>query len=64
MHPEVARELMRQRANEMRVEAHQASLARQLRTALRARRQAKEVFVPPAIPDTVAELLGDPSTTR
>ncbi|MGD0557534.1 MAG: hypothetical protein ABSA93_21465 [Streptosporangiaceae bacterium] len=73
MHPDIALKLMNQHSREMITEARDASLARKMRAALRARRHAPEGFVPPAIPDTVAELMGEsardvqgqrPATTR
>lgn len=73
MHPDIALELMNQHSREMITEARDASLARKMRAVLRARRQTPAGFTPPAIPDTVAELIGDsardipgqrPATTR
>jgi hypothetical protein len=70
MHPDIALELMNQHSREMITEARAARLGRKTRAALRARRQAPAEFVAPAIPDTVAELIGEsipgqrPATTR
>ena len=58
MHPDLARALMNQRSREMMMEARDASLARTLRAIRRGRYQATEVIAVPAIPDTVAELIG------
>jgi hypothetical protein len=59
MYTQLAQEIARQRSSEMIAEARQASLVRRARAARRARRQATDHFVPPAIPDTVAALVGD-----
>lgn len=56
MHPDMMREVARQRGAERREAARNASLARALRKALRAQRtraQAPDNFVVPAIPDYV-----------
>lgn len=56
MHPDMMREVVRQRSAERREAARNASLARALRKALRAQRtrtQAPDNFVVPAIPDYV-----------
>jgi hypothetical protein len=56
MHPEILRELTAQRGQELRAQAHHASL---IRTAIRARRRQRNLpgetdsFVAPAIPDYV-----------
>ena len=57
MHPEIMRELHAQHTRDLRVQAHEAGLARTVRRALRALRHshAAEVdeFVAPAVPDYV-----------
>lgn len=56
MHPDMMREVVRQRSAERREAARNASVARALRKALRAQRtraQAPDNFVVPAIPDYV-----------
>jgi hypothetical protein len=59
MHPEILRELTRQRGREMREQAHQAVIARAARRMLRATRRGigapdkADGFLAPAIPDYV-----------
>lgn len=56
MHPDMMRELARQRGAERRDAARNASFARALRKAIRAQRtraEAPDNFVVPAIPDYV-----------
>ncbi len=56
MHPDMMREVVRQRGAERREAARNASMARALRKALRAQRtraQAPDNFVVPTIPDYV-----------
>jgi hypothetical protein len=67
MYPQLAQAIARQHSSEMIAQARRARLAAAARDALRARRQARDHFVPPTIPDTVAELEDDtqsPATTR
>ena len=56
MHPDMMREVARQRGAERREAARNAAFARALRKAIRAQRtrtQAPDTFVVPAIPDYV-----------
>jgi hypothetical protein len=55
MHPDVMREVIRQRAAERQDEARRTNLARALRKKMRQRNRAgvANIFVPPAIPDYV-----------
>jgi len=56
MHPDMMRELARQRGAERREAARNAGVARALRKAVRAQRnraEAPDTFVAPAIPDYV-----------
>jgi hypothetical protein len=57
MHPEILRELTSQRGREMRARAEQATLARSVIRARRARRRGAgrpaDAFAVPAIPDYV-----------
>ncbi len=59
MHPEILRELTSQRGREMRAQAEQATLARSVIRARRARRRGAvrpaeaDTFAVPAIPDYV-----------
>jgi len=61
MHPDIARELMTQRTREMREAAQEASLARKLRHALRARSRDRRPFEPPVIPDYVDDMVASPA---
>jgi hypothetical protein len=55
VHPYMMREMIRQRTVERHAEARRISFARMARKALRerGRAQARDTFVPPAIPDYV-----------
>jgi len=56
MHPDIMREVARQRSQERRDAARNASLARALRKAIRAQRtrtQAPDTLAVPAIPDYI-----------
>ena len=55
MHPDLMREVVRQRTAERQEEARKSSLARALRKSLRQRGQAEapDTFVMPAVPDYV-----------
>jgi hypothetical protein len=55
MHPDMAREMVRQRIAERQEKAREANVARALRKAMRRHRhaEARDTFVPPAIPDYV-----------
>ena len=55
MHPDMMREVVRQRTTERQEEARKSNLARALRKTMRQRNRAdaRSTFVPPAIPDYV-----------
>jgi hypothetical protein len=53
MHPELMREMVRQRTAERQEEARKSSLVRTLRKALRQRTETPDTFDMPAIPDYV-----------
>ena len=61
LHPEMARELLSQRARELQSQAQERRLAHSVRAAARARRRGQADgarFVPPVIPDYVEEIVG------
>jgi hypothetical protein len=53
MHPDLMREVVRQRTIERQEEARKISLARALRKSLRQRTETPDTVVMPAIPDYV-----------
>lgn len=53
MHPDMMREVARQRIADRREEASRINLARAMRKAMRQRARARDSFVPPPIPDYV-----------
>jgi hypothetical protein len=58
-HPEMARELISQRARELQTQAQQRRLARTVRDAIRAQRRGQAAkFATPLIPDYVEDILG------
>jgi hypothetical protein len=58
-HPDMARELISQRARELQSQAQQRRLARTVRDAIRAQRHGQAAtFVAPVIPDYVEDILG------
>lgn len=62
MHPDMIRELIRQRTSESRAAGGEARLARSVRKFNRAQRDLAEVadtFVTPAIPDYVDVMFGE-----
>jgi hypothetical protein len=61
LHPEMARELINQRARELQSQARQRRLAHSVREAIRAQRRGQADgarFVPPVIPDYVDDIVG------
>ena len=63
MHPDLMAEVTRLRISDMRTEAREARLARELRKAARARRSATPKPADlPVIPDYVHEMFGETST--
>jgi hypothetical protein len=61
LHPEMSRELIRQRARELQSQAQERRLAHSVREAIRTQRRGQADgarFVPPAIPDYVEDILG------
>ena len=61
LHPEMARELVGQRARELQTQAQERRLAHSVRELIRAQRRGQADgarFVAPVIPDYVEEIVG------
>ena len=61
LHPDMARELISQRARELQSQAQERRLAHTVRESIRSRRRGQAdsaTFVPPVIPDYVEEIVG------
>jgi len=66
MHPDIMREVVRQRTTERQEEARKGSIARALRKTIRqrARTTAADTFVAPAVPDYVDGTFSAESTEK